>query len=65
MKVMLFAFTAAIVLAIGAGLLLDTTFQKTADQRFVTAGAHLNHGEAGSNLVGADWSGLGRPSKEN
>ncbi|SEF87280.1 hypothetical protein [Bosea lathyri] len=62
MKVMLSAFAVAILLAVGAGTLLNTTFQQTADQRFTTTGAKLNHGEAGSNLVGQDWSGLARPS---
>jgi hypothetical protein len=63
MKVMLSAFVVAILLAIGSGTLLDTSFQQTADQRFATGGAKLNHGEAGSNLVGEDWSGLAQPSK--
>jgi len=62
MKVMLSAFVAAIILAAGAGYLLNSRFQKTADERFVGSGVELRHSEAGSNLVGRNWSGLNVPS---
>jgi len=62
MKAMFLGFAVAIVLAAGAGALLNTTYQSTADARFVGSGALLRHGEAGTNLVGKDWTGLGRPT---
>jgi hypothetical protein len=62
MKAMLLGFAVAIVLAAGAGTLLNTSLQTTADARFVGSGAQLRHSEAGSNLVGKDWTGIGRPS---
>jgi hypothetical protein len=61
MKVMLSSFALAIVLAVGAGVLLNSEFQTTVDERFVGSGALLNHNEAGANLVGPDWTGLNRP----
>jgi Tfp pilus assembly protein PilV len=61
MKVMISAFLCAIGLAAVAGMLLNSTFQETADVRFTTAGAELRHAEAGSNLVGTDWSGWNVP----
>jgi hypothetical protein len=65
MKVMLSAFLCAIVLAAGAGMLLNSSFQETADERFTSAGAELRHAEAGSNLVGKDWSGWNTPTAKN
>ena len=66
MKVMFSAFAVAIILAASAGYLLNADVQMTAYERFVTSGAHLNsRTEAGTNLVGTDWSGLGRPSQEH
>jgi Na+(H+)/acetate symporter ActP len=62
MKVMISAFALAIVIAVGAGYLLNSSYQMTADARFVGSGAQLRHNEAGSNLVGKDWSGLNRQS---
>jgi hypothetical protein len=62
MKVMLSAFALAILLAVGAGYLLNSGYQMTADARFVGSGAQLRHNEAGYNLVGKDWSGLNRQS---
>ncbi|RDJ19709.1 hypothetical protein DWF00_19715 [Bosea caraganae] len=62
MKVMLVAFVSAVILAAGAGFLLNSRVQETADERFVGAGTELRHSEAGSNLVGKNWSGLNFPS---
>ncbi|MBN8943891.1 MAG: hypothetical protein J0H01_30565 [Rhizobiales bacterium] len=62
MKVMLLGLIAAVVLATGAGVFLNTSVQQTADARFVGSGAHLRHGEAGDNLVGKDWSGISKPN---
>ena len=64
MKVMFSAFALAIMFAAGAAFVLNSEFQVTADERFVGSGAMLRHGEAGSNLVGSDWSGLNRPAKK-
>ncbi|QCI67917.1 hypothetical protein [Phreatobacter stygius] len=62
MKVMLLGFLVAIVLATGAGMLLNATVQTTADARYTGAGAQLRHNEAGNNLVGRDWSGISKPN---
>jgi len=62
MRVMLSAFVAAVALAAGAGFLLNSQFQETADERFVGAGAELRHNEAGTNLVGKSWNGLNFPA---
>jgi hypothetical protein len=62
MKVMISAFLCAVALAAVASMLLETTFQETADVRFTSAGAELRHAEAGSNLVGTNWNGLNFPS---
>ena len=58
MKAILAAFGIAILLAAGAGFVLNSELQTTADARYVGSGAVLRHGEAGSNLVGKDWSGI-------
>jgi len=63
MKVMLSAFAVAILIAVGAGYLLNTGYQMTADARFVGSGAQLRHNEAGYNLVGKDWTGINEPRK--
>jgi hypothetical protein len=60
MKAILAAFAIALVLAAGAGFFLNSGLQQTADARYVGSGAVLRHGEAGSNLVGKDWSGVNR-----
>lgn len=61
MKIMFSAFALAAIMAVGAGVLLNSQFQTTADARFVGSGAELRHNEAGSNLVGKNWNGLNRP----
>jgi hypothetical protein len=58
MKAMVLAFAAAILVAVGAGYVLNAGYQQTADSRFVGSGAQLRGGEAGYNLVGKDWSGI-------
>jgi hypothetical protein len=63
MKVMLSAFALAIAIAAGAGLILNSEFQETADERFIGSGTSLQPNEAGHNLVGKDWTGLNAPSK--
>jgi len=63
MRVMFSAFALAIVLAAGAGFVLNSEFQETADERFVGSGASLRPDEAGSNLVGKTWTGLNTPGK--
>jgi hypothetical protein len=65
MKAMLLASAAAIVIAVGAGYLLNTTYQATADARYVGSGAQLRGSEAGYNLVGKNWSGWNTPSATN
>ncbi len=62
MKAMLLASAVAIVIAAGAGYLLNTTYLTTADARYVGSGAQLRGGEAGYNLVGKNWSGINTPS---
>ncbi len=62
MKAILLASAAAIVIAVGAGYLLNTTYLMTADARYVGSGAQLRGVEAGYNLVGKDWSGLNAPT---
>lgn len=62
MKVMFSAFAVAILLAAGAAFVLNTEFQVTADERFVGAGTLLRGREAGSNLVGPNWTGLNTPA---
>lgn len=62
MRVMLFAFAVAVALAAVAGYVLNTEYQVTADERFVGSGTLLRHNEAGSNLVGKNWTGLALPS---
>jgi hypothetical protein len=62
MKAMLLASAVAIVIAVGAGYLLNTTYLMTADARFVGSGAKLRGTEAGYNLVGKDWSGNHAPT---
>jgi hypothetical protein len=62
MKAIVFAFAAAIVIAVGAGYLLNTTYQTTADARFSTTGAQLRGTEAGYNLVGKSWDGMNAPT---
>ena len=62
MKAIVLAFAAAIVIAVGAGYLLNTTYQTTADARFSTTGAQLRGSEAGYNLVGKSWDGLNAPT---
>lgn len=61
MKAMFVSFLAAAVIGIGAGTLLNASYQATAGDRFTTSGVQLRQGEAGANLVGADWSGVGKP----
>jgi hypothetical protein len=63
MRVMLSAFVLAIVVAVGAGFVLNSEFQATADARFVGSGASLRPNEAGYNLVGKDWTGINEPRK--
>lgn len=62
MKVMLSAFVVAIMVAASASFILNSEFQMTADERFVGSGTLLRPHEAGSNLVGPNWTGLNRPS---
>lgn len=62
MKAIMLAFAAAIVMAVGAGYLLNTTYQQTVDARFVGSGAQLRGTEAGYNLVGKSWDGMATPS---
>ncbi|AVO44495.1 hypothetical protein [Phreatobacter cathodiphilus] len=62
MKAIVLAFAAAIVIAVGAGYLLNTTYQTTADARFSTTGAQLRGSEAGYNLVGKSWDGMNAPT---
>lgn len=62
MKAIVFAFAAAIVIAVGAGYLLNTTYQTTADARFSTTGTQLRGTEAGYNLVGKSWDGMNAPT---
>ncbi|MEI8146742.1 MAG: hypothetical protein WCH83_14880 [Alphaproteobacteria bacterium] len=57
MKTMFIAFFVAAVIAVGAGSLLNASYQQTADVRFSTSGTVLRGHESGSNLVGKDWSG--------
>lgn len=64
MKVMFSAFALAIMVAAAAAFVLNSEFQVTADERFVGSGAMLRHNEAGSNLVGQDWSGLNNPRQK-
>jgi hypothetical protein len=54
MKVMLSAFAVAILMAAGAGAVLNAEFQTTAGARYVGSGAKLRPNEAGTNLVGKD-----------
>jgi hypothetical protein len=61
MKAMILAFVAAVAIAVGAGYVLNTSYQMTADARFATTGAQLRGHEAGTNLVGSRWDGMGRP----
>ncbi len=63
MKIMLSAFAVAIIVAGGAAFILNSEFQTTADERFVGSGAVLRPHEAGSNLVGPNWSGLNTPAR--
>lgn len=62
MKAIMLAFAVAIVMAVGAGYLLNTSYQQTADARFVGSGAQLRGSEAGYNLVGKSWDGMGKPT---
>jgi hypothetical protein len=62
MKAIVLAFAAAIVIAGGAGYLLNSTYQMTADARFVGSGAQLRGSEAGYNLVGKSWDGMNAPT---
>lgn len=62
MKAMILAFAAAIVIAVVAGWVLNQSYLQTASSSFVGSGAQLRGGEAGSNLVGPDWSGTARPN---
>ena len=52
------------MVAAAAAFVLNSEFQVTADERFVGSGAMLRHNEAGSNLVGQDWSGLNNPRQK-
>lgn len=65
MKVMLSAFAVAIMVAASAAFILNTEFQETADERFIGAGAVLRPNEAGSNLVGPNWTGLNTPAQKH
>jgi len=61
MKAMILAFVAAVAIAAGAGFVLNSNYQMTADARFATTGAQLRGNEAGYNLVGKTWDGMARP----
>lgn len=56
MKTIYLSMAVALMLAVGAGLLLNASYQQTASVRFVGSGADVR-GDAGYNLVGKDWSG--------
>jgi hypothetical protein len=58
MKVILSAILVAIVLGVGAALILDTT-QRPAYEVYSTSGVRI--GDPGHNLVGENWSGNPRP----
>jgi hypothetical protein len=58
MKVILASLLAAIVIAVGAALILNTT-QRTAYEVFKGAGADIR--DPGHNLVGENWTGNARP----
>ena len=62
MKAMFGAFGLAIVMAIGMAAFLNASYQSTASNRFNGSGADVRD-SAGYNLVGKDWSGLGRPQQ--
>ncbi|WP_099865293.1 hypothetical protein [Pararhizobium haloflavum] len=53
MKVFLVALVAAGVLAYGASLILNQTWQATSYAAYTTSGARVD--DPGDNLVGADW----------
>jgi hypothetical protein len=60
MKVILGAILVAIVLGVGAAMVLNTT-QRPAYEVYSTSGARV--GDPGHNLVGENWSGNPRPGK--
>jgi hypothetical protein len=60
MKVILGAILVAIVLGVGAALVLNTT-QRPAYEVYSTSGARV--GDPGHNLVGENWSGNPLPGK--
>ena len=58
MKVILASLLAAIVIAVGAALILDTT-QRPAYEVYKGAGADIR--DPGHNLVGENWTGKPQP----
>lgn len=61
MKAILGSFAFAIALAVGVWALMNASYQRTASTTFTTSGADLREA-AGYNLVGKDWSGVGKPN---
>jgi hypothetical protein len=58
MKSMLLAFAISIGVGVGAMMVLEQVWQKTAGDTYATSGARV--GDPGHNLVGSDWySGKG------
>ncbi|WP_372424786.1 hypothetical protein [Salinarimonas chemoclinalis] len=53
MKAFLASLVVALVVAVGAAWLLETTYQSTAADAYATNGARV--GDPGHNLVGTDW----------
>lgn len=56
MKTFLIAAAAAVVLAYGASLVLNETWQADSYTAYTTSGARVDN--PGTNLVGADWPGV-------
>lgn len=53
MKAFLASLVVAVVAAVGAAYLLESTWQSTAADAYATSGARV--GDPGDNLVGSDW----------
>lgn len=53
MKAFLASVAVAVLLGVGAMMLLDSTYQRTADSKYSTTGARV--GDPGNNLVGKSW----------
>ena len=53
MKAFLASLVVAVVAAVGAAYLLESTYQSTAADAYATSGARV--GDPGDNLVGSDW----------